>query len=149
MAEIQVGGKAVVFGLPLFTLDTGTTAAPTTDVAVYITEVQYEKAADMEETRNEAGEVSNITYYNANETCTITCYPYGTDRSAANTANALPAIGSVVGVTGTTANDTDIGTTEKEWTLTAASKSRSQTGKAVWTLTLRRFAGLTSYYQLS
>lgn len=155
MAEIQVGGHAVVFGMPAFTVDSGTADPATTDVAVYITEVQVEKASDLEETRNGDGEVVNLTYYNANETCTVTCYPYGTTAANAKTANALPAIGSVIGISGESATeDPDIsntGTTpwEKSWTITGASKSRSQTGKVVWTLNLKRFAGISSYSQLS
>lgn len=150
MAEIQVGGKAVVFGLPAFTVSKGTIADPATPVSVYVTEVQYEKQHDVDETRDADGDVTHVTLYNQREQCTVTCYPYGTAKSDANTANALIDLGNSLGMTGAAANDSDIGTdTEKVWLVTGSSKSRTQTGKAVWSLTLQRWSGISSYAQLS
>jgi len=152
MAEIQVGGHAVVWGVPAFTgLAKGTIADPGTAVAVYITEVNYELQHDVEETREADGDVVNLTMYNQREQCSVTCYPYGTTKSNADTANSLPALGNSFGITDSANADAEIGgSSEKVWLVTGASKARTQTGKTVWNLTLQRWSGITGgYAQLS
>ena len=147
---VQVGGHAVVFGMPNFVSAKGTIADPGTAVSVYITEVSHEHQTDSEETRDKDGAVVNMTMYNHREQLTVTCYPYSTTTALAKGANELPEIGMSFGLTGEADNDKDIAiAAETVYMVTAASKTRSQTGKAVWNLTLVKWDGITSYAQLS
>lgn len=161
MAEIQVGGKALVFGLASHSILSGVAGGTSWDteaevtsnagagatIEVYITDVNYEKGSDIEETRSQDGEVVNLCYYGFRETATITCIPYGSTKSAAQSENVLPQVGYPLKYVGSaTADDDDIGDSSgKFYTITGASKVRTATGKCVWTLNLRKDQGITSH----
>ena len=139
MAEKQFG-IAVVWG-------TSTTGYTKAGFAIKLgTEEQtYRKAADQDETRTSAGEYANVTLYGGTEELTLRVYPTDTTIALAKTANLLPGIGDEMKVID--AEDLDIGAaaTGKSYMVAECGKTRSPAAKVTFDVTLRRFAGITSY----
>lgn len=150
----QVGGNAIVWGINTTNTITYGTTDPTTNSLsgkVYVTEYAYQQSSDIEDTRNEVGEVVGHCVYNLNETLTVSLFPYAATLAAAKTNNNLPDVGSVVKIVGATDDDTDItaAATGKVWLLTEASKNRTASGRTTWNWTLKRNAGVSSYVQIA
>jgi hypothetical protein len=156
MAAIQIG-TAVVFGMPNITaLATGTTeAGASTALAYIVTGLTLTKNRSVEESMNADGDIVNATFYGQTEEATIECFPADSTSTIsladAKTANALPTIGSVLKITpsGDT-EDVDLATTaDGYWTITGASKTRSNTSKVTFSLNLKRWGGISSQSNVS
>ena len=151
MPDLQVGGKAVVWGVPAITMQKGIIVDPATSIGVYITDVNFEHQQDVEETRLPSGDVVNLCFYNQRQQCTISCFPYGATKGAAQTEdNLMPLPGWALGLTDLANSDPMIaGTTETQWLVTAASKQRTNTAKSQWNLTLTKYVGISTYASLA
>ncbi len=153
MAAIQIG-TAVVFGMPALTsLKTGTTEAAATSasaLAYTITGLTLTKNRSVEESMDADGDIVNATFYGQTEEATIECFPADTSIANAKTANALPAIASVLKITPSSDTaDADLATAAVGyWTITGASKTRSNSAKTTFSLTLKRWGGISSHSQL-
>lgn len=154
MADIQLG-HGVVFGQVAVTAFTrGTTealaTAGATPVAVIITDMSFNKSSSMEETADADGDIAQVTYHGFKSSLTIQCYPYGATRAAANTANALPNVGDVVKIVAGTTQDADIAATAGTfWSISSASKQRTNSAKASWTLECSKWGGITDVSQVA
>lgn len=142
MASTQQGTFAVVFGLP-----TGLVIA----TGIRVTNYDLSKEAESEETRDEDGEVVNITTFGKRTKITVTCYPTAASTALAVTANVLPEVGSEAAMIATGKQDADATTTSPgtKYTVKGSSKAVSNSGKVIWTVNLERVAGISSYTPLS
>lgn len=153
MAAIQLG-TAVVFGMPALTsIKNGTTEAGATSasaLAYIITGLSLTNNRSVEETADADGDIVNATFYGQTTDATLECFPADTSIANAKTANVLPAVGSVLKITPSSdTEDADLATAAVGyWTVTAASKTRSNTAKATFSLTLKRWGGISSHSQL-
>lgn len=103
------------------------------------------KDIELMEHRDESGEVKGVTTFNATQTLELDIYPAGATLAAA--ADALvnfPAPGSTV--TLTDSGDTEI---DGVWLVTASSKRKTNTDKVIGTLSLKKWAGISSYTTIS
>lgn len=152
MAATQIG-TAIVFGMPDVTsLKTGTTqvaAAAATAKAWLVTGLNYSKTSQLVETSDADGDVVNATFYGFNEEATLDVYPASTTIANAKTANTVPAIGSVLQIvlSGAT-EEADVAASTGYWTVTGAQKTRSNTSTAMFSLTLKRWGGISDVSQL-
>ena len=153
MAAIQLG-TAVVWGAPDITsLKTGTTqtlATAATARAIIVTGLSLSRSRQMDETTDADGDVVAGVMHGQSEECTIECFPASTSIANAKTANALPAIGDVLKVTpASDTEDADFATAAAGyWSIIGASKNRTNTSKTTWSLTCKRWGGISDVSQL-
>lgn len=154
MAAVQIG-TAIVWGIPTVTsLKTGSTEAnalAATARALVVTGVSVSESRQVDETLDADGDISAVVMYGQSKEAQVECFPTASTIADAKTANALPAVGDVIQVVLSSATeDIDFGTTSggTYWTITGASKNRSNTAKATWTLTLKKWGGISSQSQL-
>lgn len=145
MAEIQ-RGAAVVWGITT----TGITFSGTTHTgSQWISQTQEAGLeADSDETRDQLGEVINRTTYNQQKTLSITVIPSSTTLSAAASQSVLPTPGSEVKVIDTDTN-VGAGSPGTSYECQTASYSKTNTGKATISMTLKRWAGISTYTQVT
>lgn len=165
MAEIQQGRMALVYGAPSMTMaiNGGTALGFTGNTAIVLSEMSVTRTADTVETRDAAGDIANITTYNAGNEVTLTIMPAGNTRANAKTvADQFPKIGGyAVLVSATdvthldnaartaTAGGVTLATTGVPYQISAASKNSTGGGKVTWTLTLREQDAITSWVPLT
>ena len=141
MAEIQ-RGAAVVWGITT----TGIAYSGTTHTgSQWISQSQESgREADHDETRDQLGEVVNRTTYNRQVTLSITVIPSSTTLSAAASQSVLPLPGTEVSVIDT---DSNIGASDPgtSYECQTSGYSKTNTGKATITMTLKRWAGISAY----
>lgn len=156
MAAIPIQiGTAVVWTIPtISSIKTGlteTAADGATGRALIVTSISISKSGQLDETMNATGDIVAAMIYGQSEECTIECFPASTTIALAKSANALPSIGDVIRIeiTGDTEEADMTTAANRYWTITAASKNRTNTSKTTWSLTLRRWGGISDQSQLS
>ncbi len=158
MAAIQIG-TAVVWGAPaLSSLKTGSTQSNATVAsarALIVTGISVTPSRQMEETADADGDIVAAVLYGHTTECTVECFPADSTIANGKTANALPAIGDVLKFTTASATEeADIAATSETgsyvgfWCIVGASKNRTNTAKTTWTLTLKRWGGISDVSQL-
>jgi hypothetical protein len=164
MAEIQQGPLALCYGAPSMTVafDGGSALGFATTTALVLSDVAHERTADTIETRDAAGNIVNVTTYNAGDTVTLTVKPAGSTRANSKTTNDLfPRPGgyaALVSATDVTYLDNAALTTKLggitaasagvAYQIASASKSTTGGGHVTWTIGLRRIDGITSWVPL-
>jgi hypothetical protein len=168
--DIQQGSLALLFGAPSMTLSlNGGDAAPggggqtLTFAGMVLTEVAATRTAKTIETQNAGGVTVNITTYDAGDEVTLTIKPAGPNRAGAKGINDyFPRPGGYAALI----DATDISHLDNAaWTIhkggisaastglaygiKSASKASSSTGNVVWTVTLMRMEGITSWVPLT
>lgn len=148
MAAIQIG-TAVVWAVPAITsLKTGTTqtaATAATARPLIVTGFSLSKVRQIDETADADGDIVAVVGHGKSESCSIECFPADTTVANAKTANALPEPMDVLKITPSSdTEDADLATAANGyWCITEVSKNRSNTSKATWTLTCRRWGGIS------
>lgn len=147
-------GTAVVFGIPDITSikssNTETNADAASALGLIVTGISISKTRSMEETADADGDIVNVCLYGQSEEASIECFPQSTTTSGAKSANALPTVGNVIAITpnGDTEEADLAVSANKYWTITGVSKNRSNTSKATWTLTCKRWGGISDQSQV-
>lgn len=153
MAALNIG-TGVVWAMPDITsLKTGATqtaATAATARSITITSLSLTKNRQVDETMDADGDVVAAVFYGESTDMTLECFPSASSISSAKTANALPSVGDVLKITpASDTEDADVATASAGyWTITAASKSRSNTTKTTWSLTCKRWGGISDHSQL-
>lgn len=107
----------------------------------------FARAADSEETRDNDGEVINVTTYNQQQEIQLSVVPSGSTLAAAKTSNVVPVPGEVI-----TVSDTDTsfgGGSTKTYMVVSATMSKGNTTKATIEITAKRWAGISTYTVLT
>lgn len=106
---------------------------------------QFSRSADSDETRDELGEVINVTTYNQQQELQLTVVPSGSTMAAAKSSNIVPVPGEKILIIDSV--DTEVGAASpgKEYMVVSASKSKSNTGKTTIEITAKRWTGISSY----
>lgn len=103
------------------------------------------KDIELVEHRDTSGEVVGTTTFNATQSLELDVYPAGTTlATAADALVNFPAPGSTV--TLTDSGDAEI---DGVWLVTASSKRKTNTDKVIGTLSLKNWAGISSYTTIS
>ena len=105
-------------------------------------------ATDTMEHRNSLGEVTGFTTYNQSRTLELECYPNAATIAASRTLrDSLPRPGQRVTLINTADTTDPVGVTTPgtDYICTASNYRRSNSDKAVFTMTLQRFDGISSY----
>lgn len=141
MAESQ-RGVGVVWGI------TTTGATYSGSGTLRFQSQSFARSADVEETRDELGEVINATVYNQQQEVQITVKPSGSTMAAAKTSNVVPAPGEEIKIIDT---DTTIGASSpgKSYMVVSATMQKANTAAATIEITAKRWGGISSYTVLS
>ena len=103
------------------------------------------KEVELIEHRDTSGEVKGVTTFNATQGLELDVYPAGTTlATAAEALVSFPAPGSAV--TLTDSGDSEIA---GEWMVVSSSKRKTNTDKVIGTLSLKKWAGISSYTTIS
>jgi hypothetical protein len=140
MAESQ-RGVGVVWGI------TTTGAAYTGSGTLRHQSQSFARSSDMEETRDELGEVINVTAYNQQQEIQLTVVPSGATMAAAKASNIVPVPGEKLTIT-----DADVslgGGSTKDYMVVSATMNKTNNGKATIEITAKRWAGISSYTVLA
>lgn len=142
MAETQ-RGVGVVWGIS--TTDVNYTGSGT----LRIQSETFNRTADSDETRDEYGEVINVTTYNQQQELQLSVVPSGSTMAAAKTSNIVPTPGEKISIVD--ADDTTIGAASsgKDYMVVSASMNKTNTGKTTIEMTIKRWAGISSYTVLA
>lgn len=103
----------------------------------------FARSADFEETRDELGEVINVTAYNQQQEIQLTVVPSGATMTAAKNSNIVPVPGEKI-----TLADVDAsfgGGTTKDYAVVSATMQKSNTSKVTIEITAKRWGGISSY----
>jgi hypothetical protein len=102
------------------------------------------READTVEHRGTDGDVVGVTTFNQRETLELTIYPSGATRLLAQAQNILPLPGAVLLVIDSLDTDVGAGSPGKPYYVVSSSKVKGLEDKCVMTVSLARWAGVTT-----
>lgn len=163
VSDIQTGALALVYGAPSFDLKINGGTTLTFAAGYVLTDVSVSRTADQIETRNAAGDIVNVTTYNAGDEVTLTVKPAGTTRANAKTvADTFPRPGgyaALIDATDITHLDNaaisgtiggvSLASSGVSYMIKSATKNSTPGQAVTWTLVLQRHSGITTYTPLS
>ena len=145
---VSTVGIAVIWGISNTGMDKNGSAITNASLIRYASQSLTRTTGSMEHV-DAFGEVRGFTTYNQSSQIQIECYPSGTSVANARTLRGdMPQPGDRVTLADTvdsTSNNPVLG----DWICTASDLRQSNSDKAVISLTLQRFAGITSYTPVS
>lgn len=143
-------GRGLVWGITTTGMEKNGVAITNASAIVYQSQ-SLTRNTDSTEHKDGNGEVVGLTTYNQSQDLEVECYPTGTTAGTATAdartlRNLLPNPGDRVTMLDTVDASDPIKT---DFICTGASYRKSNSDKAIITLTLKRYTGITSYAAVS
>jgi len=139
-------GKGLDRGISTTGMNKNGTAITNASAIIYASQ-SLTRNTDSTEHKDGNGEVIGLSTYNQSQDLEVECYPTGTTIANARTLrDALPTPGDRVTMLDSVDANDPMAT---DFICTAASYRKSNSDKAIYTLTLKRYTGITSYAAVS